>query len=86
MLILDLGDDPSECPDEGFEWKGRGTPESGKGNWVRGQKPNQEALNPDLNHPAPIGPHWDYTSPEFPNGIRIKPDGTWEEKPSKDAL
>jgi RHS repeat-associated protein len=81
----DLGYDPSRCPDEGYIWKGSGTPSSRKGNWVRGEKPNQETLYPDLEHPLPIGPHWDYTSPEFPNGIRIKPDGTWEEKPSKDA-
>lgn len=28
-----LGDDPSKCPGDGFEWKGRGTPSEGKGSW-----------------------------------------------------
>ncbi len=39
-----------------------------------------EKLNPDLDHCDPIGPHWDYHGPAFPEGIRIKPDGTWEVK------
>ena len=76
----DLGNDPSKCPDDGFVWKGKGKPQSGKGNWVRGEKPNLEKLNPDLDHPLPIGPHWDYESPNFPDGVRIKPDDTWEYK------
>lgn len=74
----DLGNDPAKCPGKGFEWKRRGTPASGKGNWVRGKKPNIEKLNPDLDHLDPVGPHWDYVGPGFPNGVRIKPDGTWE--------
>lgn len=81
----DLGIDPSVCPDDGFVWKGSEQPEAGKGNWVRGEKPNQEKLNPDLNHPDPVGPHWDYHSPQFPKGVRIKPDGTWEHKSSNGA-
>lgn len=76
----DLGSDPSKCPDEGFEWKGTGPPESGRGNWVRGEKPNREKLNPDFKHKPPVGPHWDYESADFPDGVRIKPDGTWEYK------
>ncbi len=79
----DLGYDSSKCPGEGFVWKGRGTPESGKGNWVRGEKPNREKLNPDFDHPLPVGPHWDYENPDFPSGVRIKPDGTWEYKKEK---
>ncbi len=79
----DLGSDPSKCPDKGFKWKGKGTPQSGKGNWVRGEKPHQEKLNPDLDHPDPIGPHWDYEGPDFTSGVRIKPDGTWEIKAEK---
>jgi RHS repeat-associated protein len=74
----DLGDDPSKCPDEGFEWRGKGEPEDGKGNWIRGRKPDLEQLNPDLDHPY-HGPHWDYYGPNFPDGIRIYPD-RWEHK------
>ena len=69
----DLGWDSSKCPGEGFVWKGKGTPESGNGNWVRGERPNQEKLNPDLTHKEPIGPHWDYKGPKFPDGTRIFP-------------
>ena len=67
----DLPWTPGESPGEGWEWRGKGTPESGKGNWVNrgtGQK-----LHPDLNHPAPKGPHWGLTQPSgtqidiFPN-------------------
>ncbi len=77
----DLGYDPSKCPGEGFKWKGKGSPTSGKGNWVKGKRPDHETLNPDLEHGDPVGPHWDYTGPEFPNGVRIKPNGTYEIKP-----
>lgn len=76
----ELGDDPANCPGEGFVWKGNGPPGSGKGKWVRGPRGEQEELYPDLNHKDPIGPHWDYWGPKFPKGIRIKPDGTWELK------
>jgi len=33
------------------------------------------------DHPPPKGPHWDYTGPNFPDGTRLFPDGTWEVKP-----
>ena len=52
--------------------------EDGKGNWIRGRKPDLEQLNPDLDHPY-HGPHWDYYGPNFPDGIRIYPD-RWEHK------
>jgi RHS repeat-associated protein len=76
----DLGNDATKSPGDGFEWKGRGNPGVGKGKWVRGPRAEKEELYPDFDHPAPIGPHWDYWGPDFPEGIRIKPDGTWEEK------
>ncbi len=76
----DLGDDPTQCPDEGFVWKGRGEAGVGKGKWVRGPRAEKEELYPDFDHPEPIGPHWDYWGPNFPEGVRIKPDGTWEKK------
>lgn len=76
----DLGTDPAERPDSDFEWKGNGEPGSGRGSWVKGQGETREILYPDLNHPPPIGPHWDYESHDFPEGVRIFPDGTWSPK------
>ncbi|MDD3865073.1 MAG: polymorphic toxin type 37 domain-containing protein [Candidatus Izemoplasmatales bacterium] len=52
------GDDPSKSPGEGWEWKGKGNPESGEGCWFN--KETGESFHPDLNHNDPIGPHWDY--------------------------
>ena len=65
---------------KGFEWKGKGSPGSRQGSWVRGPKGQQEKLYPDLNHPEPIGPHWDYEGPGFETGTRLFPDGTWSPK------
>jgi RHS repeat-associated protein len=67
------GDDPSKSPGEGWKWRGKGNPEDGKGNWTNPD--TGESLHPDLKHPEPYGPHWDYKSP---NGdwYRIFPDGT----------
>ena len=54
------GDDPTIAPD-GTEWKGNGEPGSKSGNYYN---PNtKESFHPDLNHPDPIGPHWDYKDP-----------------------
>jgi len=77
----ELGDDPTKCPGEGFEWKGKGNPGSGQGSWVKGAGETKEVLYPDLDHPAPIGPHWDYTGPAFPEETRLYPNETWEIKP-----
>ena len=68
------GDDPNVPPGEDFEWKGKGSPESGKGNWVN--KDTGEWYHPDLNHGEPIGPHWDYGQKGTPGEWRIFPDGT----------
>lgn len=51
------GDDPTKAPD-GFEWRGNGAPGSSKGNWYNPD--TGETLRPDLNHPQPIDPHWDF--------------------------
>jgi hypothetical protein len=68
---------PGHSPGAGWVWKGNGTPESGRGNWINedtGQK-----LHPDLNHPAPKGPHWGVKQPDggmwdvFPDG-RVEPN------------
>ncbi len=74
----ELGDDPTKCPGEGFEWKGKGPPGSKQGNWHNAE--TGESLHPDLDHPLPIKPHWDYEGPNFPNGARLNLDGTWEPK------
>ena len=51
------GDDPTKAPD-GYEWRGKGTQGSKAGNYYNPNKGT--SLHPDLNHPDPIGPHWDY--------------------------
>jgi hypothetical protein len=51
--------DPKQPPGLGWVWKGSGPAGSKRGNWVGpGGK-----LRPDLDHPDPIGPHWDWTDP-----------------------
>ncbi|HHU47912.1 MAG TPA: hypothetical protein GXZ40_08445 [Bacteroidales bacterium] len=69
--------DPTKAP-KGFQWKGRpgSTPGSKQGNYVNTK--TNETLRPDLSHPAPIKPHWDYTDPSgtqwriFQDGSRVK--------------
>jgi hypothetical protein len=51
------GNDPKEAP-EGTEWKGKGEKGSKEGNYYN--KDTGESWHPDLDHPDPIGPHWDY--------------------------
>jgi RHS repeat-associated protein len=72
-----LGDNPTKPPADGFEWKGKGKPGSKEGSWYNSD--TGESLHPDLNHPPPIKPHWDY---EGPNGekARLNIDGTWKWK------
>ncbi len=66
-------EDPSQPPGPEWEWRGQQPPGGDKGAWYN---PNTgESLHPDLNHPEPIGPHWDYTSPDG-TPYRIMPDGT----------
>jgi RHS repeat-associated protein len=72
----ELGDDPTKCPDEGFEWKGRGKIGSKKGRWYNKEK--NQSLHPDIDHPPPQKPHWDYKGPE--GEFRLNIDGTWEIK------
>lgn len=69
------GNNAAKQPAPGYEWRGSGDPSSGKGNWYN--PVTKEMLHPDLKHPAPIGPHWDYTDPlgvEYrlmPNGLKV---------------
>ena len=51
------GDDPTKAPD-GFKWRGKGSLGSSQENWYNPD--TGEILHPDLNHPDPIGPHWDF--------------------------
>lgn len=73
------GWDPNRSPGEGYEWRGRGEPGSGQGNWYNPS--TGESLYPHLDHAPPIPPHWDYNyRGSETDGWRIFPDGTWEPK------
>jgi RHS repeat-associated protein len=72
--------DPTQPPGPGYEWRGQpgSVPGDPNGNWYN---PNTgESLRPDLSHPDPIGPHWDYRAPDgqwyrwYPNG-QVIPKG-----------
>ncbi|MDR1841016.1 MAG: hypothetical protein LBQ86_03730, partial [Holophagales bacterium] len=65
------GNDPTKSPGKDFEWRGRGDPASGRGNWIN-QKTG-EAWCHNLYHSPPIGPHWDYWDASG-NGFRIYED------------
>jgi hypothetical protein len=69
---------PEELPGPGWEWKGKGPPGSSEGSWVNPE--TGEKLYPDLNHPEPEGPHYDYTAPDG-SQWRIYPGGRIEPKP-----
>ena len=64
------GNDPTIAPDD-YTWKGNGSQGSKQGNYYNSN--NKSSLHPDLQHPEPIGPHWDYSGPE--GKFRIFPDG-----------
>ena len=53
------GDDPTVPPGDDYEWHGKEPVGGDKGAWVNDS--TGEQLHPDLNHPMPKGPHWDYT-------------------------
>ena len=64
---------PAEAPGGSWEWRGTGEAGSGKGSWYN---PNTgESLHPDLGHPEPIGPHYDWKAPDG-NTYGVYPDGT----------
>ena len=66
------GNDPSKSPGENFEWRGKSTPQEGKGNWYNPK--TGEKWNSDLNQGDPIGSHWDYTN-SGGQSFRIYEDG-----------
>ncbi|MYM90167.1 hypothetical protein GTP91_23715 [Rugamonas sp. FT82W] len=76
--------DPTKPPvgPNGEEWEWRGKPPQGgdKGGYVNPSNPDQSAP-PDLGHPPPVGPHWDYTDRNKTNpGWRVYPGGRIDEK------
>lgn len=74
----DLGNDPTKCPEDGFEWKGKGSPESGQGSWYNEGK--KHSLHPDLDHPEGKDPHWDYSKKGSKKEARLFLDGSFEWK------
>jgi len=71
--------DGKVSPLPGFEeWKGSGDPASGNGSWINPK--TEQSLHPDLDHPPPETPHWDFLGPGFPRGAKLYPDGTWVPK------
>ncbi|MEP6650819.1 MAG: polymorphic toxin type 37 domain-containing protein [Lapillicoccus sp.] len=54
--------DPSVAPGPGWEWRGQGAPGSDRGAWYN--PTTRETLHPDLEHGQPIGPHYDWRSPD----------------------
>lgn len=64
---------------DGFEWRGKpgSRPGSKEGNYYNPE--TGESLRPDLNHPDPIGSHWDYRDTDG-KWWRIFPDGSMEAK------
>jgi RHS repeat-associated protein len=77
-------DEPSKPPrgSDGKEWEWRGKlPQGGaQGGYVNPTNPDQ-SVHPDLGHPDPVGPHWDFTDRgKTPSGWRIFPDGSIKPK------
>jgi RHS repeat-associated protein len=50
--------DPSQSPGPGWEWRGPDAPGGSRGAWYNPKK--NWTLHPDLKHPEPIKPHWDW--------------------------
>lgn len=69
-------EDPTQPPGPGWEWKGRGEVGSNEGSWV--SPGGEEKLHPDLNHPEPYPPHYDWETPH--GDYRVYPDGEVEPK------
>jgi RHS repeat-associated protein len=64
--------DPTQCPGKGWEWRGASGTKPGdpRGGWYNPKK--DWTLHPDMDHPEPIGPHWDWID-ENGNKYRITP-------------
>jgi len=64
--------DPTKSPGSDWEWRGPDSPGGSRGAWYN--PATGESLHPDLGHPDPIGPHWDWTDPDG-DAWRIGGDG-----------
>jgi RHS repeat-associated protein len=54
-----IPDDPTKPPGPEWEWRPKGSqPGVDLGGWYN--PGTRESLSPDLGHPPPIEPHWDY--------------------------
>jgi RHS repeat-associated protein len=70
---------PDQAPGPGFEWRPVGTmPGSTTGNWFN--PATGESLWNDMQHPPPIGPHWDYGKRGGKGRWRWFPGGGMEPK------
>jgi hypothetical protein len=69
--------DPTKSPGDDWVWRGKGEVGSPDGAWYNPDI--DESLHPDLDHPGPVGPHWDHVDKDGKKW-RIKPDGTAEPK------
>ncbi len=69
---------PAMSPGPGWEWRGQQPVGGGRGAWFR--PGTGETLHPDLGHPAPSGPHWDWRAPDG-TFWRLFPDGRVEPRP-----
>ena len=73
-----LGDDPTVAPPD-TEWRGKPDSKPGDKNGNYHNPNTGESYRPDLDHPNPIGPHWDHKDGNG-NWERIFPDGRKEPK------
>ena len=67
------GDQAATPPGPDYEWRGQQPVGGDKGAWYNPK--TGESWHPDLNHPSPIGPHWDYTPYKGGPSWRIYSDG-----------
>ncbi len=73
-----LGEDPGNCPQEGFKWRGKGKPGSREGGYHNEE--TGESLRPDFHTPGHKH-HWDYEVRGKPEDkARLNTDGSWEWK------
>jgi uncharacterized protein RhaS with RHS repeats len=68
------GGDPAVAP-PGTQWRGKPGTNPGDPQGAYYNPNTGESYHPDLNHPAPVGPHWDYVAPDGTQ-YRIMPDGS----------
>jgi len=75
------GWDGTTPPAKGYEWRGKGEPGSGAGNWHNPE--TGESVRPDFDHPPGIDPHVDYMDRKSGKSYRWFPNGTMKAKPPR---